>query len=245
MIWRRRRRRAGRSTLAEFRRRRRRALRTEWRGWAVLVGLLVVAVVATWRFDGAWELVFAGFVGAMVMFLVFAWMTGLDLHSMSWLWGYWGEQWTEEEVDRLGDGWLIEHDVARARGNWDHVVVGPPGVFLLDSKHFHEPVRVDGDVLVTGRSRYEGRVFRGPAVGLSEVLKRRVGARPWVQAVAVIWGEFPQRVYESERVVYVHGLELVQWLESQPQRLSEERRRVIFESIRDVAADAAGGGTGL
>src|SRR3954454_21782555 len=108
--------------------------RAEWRDWLIGVGLRVAAVAATWWFDGFLELVFAGLVGAFATILVVAWMLGLDVHSLPWFWGHLGERWTGEELERLGDEWLIAHDIPREHGNWDHVVVGPPGVFLLDSK---------------------------------------------------------------------------------------------------------------
>ena len=39
-------------------------------------------------------------------------------------------------MPKLGPDWLVVHDVARSDGtNFDHIVVGPPGVFVLDSKN--------------------------------------------------------------------------------------------------------------
>jgi TM2 domain-containing membrane protein YozV len=240
MVWRRRRR-AGGSALAEFRRQRRQTLHEEWQGLGVLVVLGLVAFVAAWLFDGFLELLFAGVVGSIATVLTFGWVIGFDVHSLPWMWGHLGERWTEEQLDRLGDAWLIEHDVPRKRGNWDHIVVGPPGVFLLDSKFFHETTTIDGDALVTGRRRYEGRFFRGPAVGLSEELERLAGPRPWVHAVAVVWGKFDERVHEGDRVAYVRGYELVEWLERQPDRLPEQRRRSLFAAIKKLPARGAAG----
>ena len=49
-------------------------------------------------------------------------------------------------------------------------------------------------------------------------VSRRIGAvtgkAPWVQAVVVLWGDFPQRLVADDRLVYVHGTELVRWLRS-------------------------------
>ena len=38
------------------------------------------------------------------------------------------------------EGWIVMHDLPAGRGNIDHILVGPGGVFLLDSK------RLDGSV---------------------------------------------------------------------------------------------------
>jgi hypothetical protein len=232
-----RRHRAGRSALREFRRRRRETFWKEWRDWVVLVGFTAAAALAVWWGDGAFELVFAVVLGAMLMLIAFGWMVGGSVFSLPWLWGALGEQWTEEELDRLGEGWFVEHDLQRERGNWDHIVVGPPGIFLLDSKHFHEPAAVEGDALVVGRARYEGRLFRGAAVGLGEELERRVPEqrRPWVQAVAVVWGEFPRQPHEGDRVAYVNGYDLADWLLRQPERMPRERRRAYCDAISALA----------
>ncbi|MBA3841884.1 MAG: hypothetical protein H0X39_04575 [Actinobacteria bacterium] len=42
-------------------------------------------------------------------------------------------------------------------GNYDHVLVGPPSVFLLDSKLLHGTSAVGGDSLRSGRVHYSRR----------------------------------------------------------------------------------------
>lgn len=40
------------------------------------------------------------------------------------------------------DRWLVIHDVALGRGNVDHILIGPPGVFTIETKSHPGPVRV-------------------------------------------------------------------------------------------------------
>jgi hypothetical protein len=53
----------------------------------------------------------------------------------------------EEDVGRLlqglGDGWFALHDLDTGRGNIDHVVVGPGGVFTIETKSHRGRIRVD------------------------------------------------------------------------------------------------------
>lgn len=53
----------------------------------------------------------------------------------------------EEEIGRLleelDDGWLTLHDVDTGRGNIDHVVIGPGGIFTIETKSHRGRVRVD------------------------------------------------------------------------------------------------------
>jgi hypothetical protein len=53
----------------------------------------------------------------------------------------------EEQVGGLLDGfcgsrWLVVHDVSVGHGNIDHIVLGPPGVFTVETKSHPGPVRV-------------------------------------------------------------------------------------------------------
>src|SRR6266536_1462083 len=58
--------------------------------------------------------------------------------TTAWRRGAKGEQRTARRLRRLGRGWTVFHDLAipGSRANVDHLVIGPPGVFLVDSKHY-------------------------------------------------------------------------------------------------------------
>src|SRR3546814_15778766 len=57
----------------------------------------------------------------------------------------------------LDQGWVVLHDVAwpgRPRANIDHVVIGPGGAFVIDSKNWSGAIAVRDQVLrQNGRSR--------------------------------------------------------------------------------------------
>jgi hypothetical protein len=176
----------------------------------------------------------AGVAGAVVMFGVVGWVIG-DVYSLPWMWGAIGERQTADALKGLDDSWRCEHDIQRPRGNWDHVLVGPPGIFLLDSKRLNGRAVVTGDGLASGRTSFGGGKFRAAAASLCDALESRVGCRRWVQQVVVVWGDFPQRRLERERVLYVHGSELLAWLHSQPGRLSADDCRELFEAVRRIS----------
>ena len=74
----------------------------------------------------------------------------------NWQDGAVAEQWTGRALRELeSQGWRIFHDLTASDGNMDHVVVGPGGVFLLDSKRWRGSITVDGDSPV-------GRRIEGP-----------------------------------------------------------------------------------
>lgn len=75
----------------------------------------------------------------------------------AWERGAAGEEATARALALLPPEWTVLHDVrwpGRRRANIDHVVIGPGGVFVIDSKHWSGTVSVSGDVLrQNGRSR--------------------------------------------------------------------------------------------
>ncbi len=174
----RRRPRAGGSALTKFRESRRAEIRTHWRDWLTLIGGIVASLVLTIVTHGLTQIVFAGITGALITVVVVGWMIGGHVRSLPWVWGAEGERDTAAVVDELGEGWECVHDLPRERGNWDHVLVGPPGVLLLDTKVLTAPARVSDDALRAGRQVMPGGGFRSAAAGLADALAENGGGRP-------------------------------------------------------------------
>ncbi len=132
--------RAGASAAAYYRRRRaaewicyQRTLPWRLAGVAVIglaVALAVHQVAPTLTVWAA--LVAAGVVAWQVRFQV-------SEDARNWRRGARGEQRTARQLARLArHGWVIFHDLAvpGSRANVDHLVIGPGGVFLVDSKNW-------------------------------------------------------------------------------------------------------------
>jgi hypothetical protein len=134
--------RAGRSAAAEFRR------RSAGRWWRQPVsrvlavsGLVAVALlVLRGRADGF----------ALVVAAVAAGATGLarrvrpERDPERWLRGAEGERSTAELLSALPRRFVVRHDLAvpGSRANIDHLVIGPSGVFVIDSKAYRSRLRV-------------------------------------------------------------------------------------------------------
>ena len=139
-----------------------------------------------------------------------------------------GERSTAKVLEPLlAAGWHVVHDVDTGRGNRDHVLVGPAGVFLLDSKKLGGTVTVDADVvrverLDDERDSYQlpklARSLRGEAATLSRELLADVGIRVWVSAVVVIWSPFPAGAVDGDNIAFVHGDQLTAWLQTRSAR---------------------------
>jgi len=178
----------------------------------------------------------------------------------NWQSGAWGEEATGRVLRELEqDGWTVLHDLPAGRGNVDHIVVGPAGVFMLDSKRLGGSVSVDeGGVVVVRRLDDPDLSYQHPGAGHLFSLARQTHDRilkssrinTWVTPVMVVWSDFPQRLVE-DRCAYVHGDELVGWLRARPQTIAPHRVARVADAVRqawesggEVTDDAARGTRG-
>jgi hypothetical protein len=195
----------------------------------VVVACLPLIVVATglamWLdTDGWWY--FAGAVtGALLMVAAYT-LGDPPGYIAKWGLGAQGERRTAKALRQLlRKGWTVTHDVQRAHENFDHVLVGPPGVFLLETKVRAGTVSLEDGVLtirypddpdeVVSLPRLAAQM-RGRARDLRVTHRFEDGVRRWVTPVVVLWADFPDRCVEHDGITYIHGDELVGWLRSLP-----------------------------
>ena len=154
-----------------------------------------------------------------------------------------GERMTGREIEKLPEErWHCEHSIELAHGDWDHVLVGPPGVFLVDSKRLHKKAVVAQDAIRSGRLTFRGCDFRRNAKVVNKALEARLGRKaPYVTPVVAVWGDFPQRcVKEGQNpVVYLQGEDLASWLTGLPPKLNAPDRAALTTALTEVRAELA------
>jgi hypothetical protein len=142
----------GRSARTQYRRRRAAELAVwtrslTWRAPMVLAAGLVTGALAAQ----------AGLPGAGLASLTVAALVGWRLRfrpstqARVWQRGAKGEQQTARLLGRLGsEGYVVFHDLAMpdSPANLDHLVVGPSGVFVIDSKQWTGQVHQSADGLI-------------------------------------------------------------------------------------------------
>lgn len=147
-----------------------------------------------------------------------------------------GERRTAAELTSLeAAGWRVVPDVAARYGDHDHVVVGPRGLFLVETSQPRA---------LSKRGAVRPRLLAA-AARLKEDLQERTGCRTWVQAVVVLWCDFPADVVHDARCVYVHGSRLRGWLGEQPLRFDPASVAELGAAVEGVAeAGASDSGRG-
>lgn len=223
------------SLTRSWRRRNRKLL---WTVAVVCAAVVLTSFVAAQHWPNlAWPLGLLG--GAALAFAVIARLSPPGWIE-NWQSGAWGEQATAKALRPLEDaGWIVLHDLPVGAGNIDHIAVGPGGVYLLDSKRLGGAVSVGGEGVIVRRLDDPDLSYHHTGskhvLSLARQTHHRVLAgtrlKTWVTPVMVLWAEFPQRVSEREGCVYVHGEDLVRWLQSQPRRIAPNRVRQVADAV--------------
>jgi len=188
--------------------------------WAITLVLVETRPIDWWSF-------MAGAIGTSAAALFVFLRDEPPRHIVNWRLGAEGERKTEKALLSLERrGWTVEHDIEQKQGaNLDHVVTGPPGVFLLETKNLAGTITFEDGALVAHQFDDPDEVYRyrtlasrlrGQAKELSARLRQETGRRAWITAVVVIWGHFPEGRIEHENVVYIPGDQLATWLTSRP-----------------------------
>jgi hypothetical protein len=162
----------------------------------------------------------------------------LHVHTdeRAWRVGADGEEEVARRLRALGDSWSVLHAVPIGdRGaDIDHVVVGPGGVFTLNSK-YHLGGRVSvsgGTVWVNGQRTDYVRKSRFEGERASKLLSAACGFAVAVQPLIVVMAS-DLRVVAQPSDVYVIGRKRVAaWLSARPIALAPEQVETVFSNAR-------------
>jgi hypothetical protein len=196
--------RPGRSAMAEYRRRR----TADWQTWKPTLALRIAAVLVAG--------VSVGLLTAAVASSSLAWLTGLaaaaalawrlrfrpTADTLAWRRGAQGERRTARLLASLErHGYQVFHDLAipGSAANVDHLVIGPTGVFVIDSKGYRGHLHYSAGRLWHGRQPLDRTLETlwwqatqvaetlgfGPDLYVYPVLCVHVARLPWLHELLV------------------------------------------------------------
>lgn len=161
----------------------------------------------------------------------------------------------ERQVGRLldvldGAGWHVLHDRRkhpRSPANLDHVVIGPAGVLVIDTKNWSGgPVRLDDRGMRLGSWRKDDalRGARADAASVAELARAVVPAVHCVGVLAFVQDAgLQQRAFHQE-VVLVQAEELLPWLTNLPRLLTCQQVDLLWQHLARSLPPRAGTGRG-
>lgn len=121
--------------------------------------------------------------------------------------------------------WRVLHDlpIGHRGANVDHVVLGPPGVFTLNTKHLSGAVAVTRDeVRRNGRATQFIAAATREAERVRAVLEQHTGGPGQVEALLVIYGAALRVTNQPVDVTVLTAGQLTRWLLALPPVLSFE-----------------------
>jgi hypothetical protein len=164
----------------------------------------------------------------------------LSIDSRSWYLGALGELEVARVLDHLGAGWSSIHaiPVGKAGSDIDHLVIGPGGVYTINSK-FHEGMKVwvgSKRLLVNGQRTDH---LRNAAYEASRVAKRlTAAARKPVDVTPIVAIVAARNITVRERptdVVVLSSSRLAHWLQRRPVALTSDDASQLTSLASDEA----------
>ena len=164
--------------------------------------------------------------------------------------GLQGELVVGQYLDRLhADGYQVFHDIQGQNFNLDHVLIGPAGVFTVETKTWNKPhadakVTFDGERLQIGGKEVERDPItqaRAQAAWLRVQLRESTGRDFDVRPVIVFPGWYVEATYAAQRKLWVlEPKALPTFLSNEPPSLNaEDRKLVSYHLSRMVRAAEA------
>ncbi len=204
----------------------------------VALGVLAVATAVLGRTFGLRDLRFLGSEIALLaaMFVVLRYVLPLvDRHDR----GATGEEHVGGLLDGFGSkGWHVIHDASLGNGNVDHILIGPAGVFTVETKSNPGPVRVARVHGATLRQAQAQRKAIERATGIEveplivysrawvdRPLARRKGVRVLPARMLAGYLDRCKATLSSEQVQYAHERVAVALREHREHREQRPRRR--------------------
>lgn len=160
----------------------------------------------------------------------------LSDESRPWYVGALGELDVARRLESLGPGWTVLHSVPiGTRGSdIDHLVVGPAGVFTINTK-FHEGARVwvaSRRLLVNGQAKDHLRNARFETTRTQKLLSAASGTEVPVRGLIAIVGAKEIKIRERpEDVTVLAETQLTRWVKRQKPRLDQTQLSTLAELV--------------
>jgi hypothetical protein len=215
--------------------------RVWWRILLVLASLTAAEAAIALLVGGASKGFFSGFGAGAVIATLMLTADRPPHHIERWRQGADGERATARALRPLtANAWTVLHDIQTTRGNLDHLLIGPAGAFLLESKNLNGTVTVHQGLLSVRwkedpddgyeQAHVAARV-RGAAAELADRL-RSAGQPVWIQPIVVLWATFQQRSILSDGVAWIQGKNLAAVLTNRPRRLTDTQVDDLAAAVR-------------
>jgi hypothetical protein len=219
---------AGASSLAEYERRRTLHRERVRQRRPLVLAVTAIGIIIGVAFMGSqpavgWIVIIAAVLSAANALFV------LPNHITAWATGADGEVRTARFLESLRpEGFRVLHDrrIPGSRANIDHIVIGPPGVYVVETKSFAGRLKIRGNEVFVASRRKTGMLeeARREALAVQVALAPELEALgiPVVPVICVHRASLPWFGAQAGGVRIVSGKDLVKRLRNADLRLEPE-----------------------
>ena len=188
--------------------------------WPLGICLVCLGAFAAAAALGRHPEIFGALFAASAVAVAFWWRRGL-LRVESFFKGARGEEAMAGRLAKLPDAWHVFHDFEAGVHHVDHVLVGPAGVFAVETKNWQDPVQLEsGELLVGGHVPHHPPIAQ--ALAEAKAVKSALEDAGWtgevVPVACFVSGTFSGGFVRMEKtkVIVANAEAFMKWLAEQP-----------------------------
>lgn len=168
------------------------------------------------------------------------WQSQMEARS-TWLKGHEGEAIVADFLKRLGPQWQRLHSIKLVKGDIDHLVIGPGGIFVINTKnHASSTVWASGDtVWINGQPTSYISKSRNESLVVEGMLRQTTGRLVQVRGIIAV-AQARKLTIKSQprdsRVEVLAAQDLVPWLKAQRRVMDDRLIQEVYQCARNPAA---------
>jgi len=162
----------------------------------------------------------------------------------SWIKGDEGEKLVSLYLEDLPGGYFTFNDVTipGGKGNFDHVVIGPTGIFLIETKNYSGFFKIYGNNWYSRSSgqkmeRNPGNQVRLNALDLSKFLNKKLGRRIWITGVVTLINNNFKVIKKPEYYSVVGARDLTRFILRNDDKIDKETVNNVVNFIQDYSTE--------
>ena len=162
----------------------------------------------------------------------------------SWMKGDEGEKLVSLYLEDLPRGYFTFNDVTipGGKGNFDHIVIGPTGIFLIETKNYSGFFKIYGDDWYSRSSgqkmkRNPGNQVRLNALDLSKFLNKKLGRKMWVTGVVTLINSNFKVINRPKYYSVVGAGDLIQFILKNDNKIDKETVNSLVYFIQDYCTE--------
>jgi Nuclease-related domain len=154
-----------------------------------------------------------------------------------------GERLVAAILDELGSEWHLFHGLQlREAQDFDHVLVGPRGLFYIQTKNWRGHITHGADELLRNGERVNViGTIRSQAMDLKDRLAKETGSPVrWVNAILAIPFAWIDGQGETRNVAVLHQQDLLAYIERQSKQLDRTQVESFVAALGHIAESRPG-----